>query len=71
MAVPKKRMSNARTASRRAQWDKITAPTLSSCPSCGGPTRPHHVCLTCGKYKGREVLAISAAVEETATTAGE
>lgn len=56
MAVPKKRMSNSRTDKRRANWDKITAPTLSSCPSCAAPVRPHHVCAACGKYKGREVL---------------
>ena len=64
MAVPKKRMSNARTASRRAQWDKIPAPTYTSCPSCGEPVRPHHVCTACGKYKGREVLAGKAAAPE-------
>ena len=65
MAVPKKRMSNARTASRRAQWDKIPAPTYTNCPSCGEPVRPHHVCLSCGKYKGREVLAGKTAEPET------
>ncbi len=59
MAVPKKRMSNSRTAKRRAQWDIITAPNLGSCPSCGAPVRPHHVCAACGKYRGRQVLTAS------------
>lgn len=57
MAVPKKRMSNSRTAKRRAQWDIIATPTLGTCPSCGAPVRPHHVCAACGKYRGRQVLA--------------
>lgn len=64
MAVPKKRMSNSKTAMRRAHWDVIKAPTLTTCPSCSAPVRPHHVCASCGKYKGREVLAVAAQVEE-------
>jgi large subunit ribosomal protein L32 len=60
MAVPKKRMSNSRTAKRRAQWDVITAPTLTTCPNCGAAVRPHHVCGACGMYRGRQVLAVAA-----------
>jgi large subunit ribosomal protein L32 len=28
---------------------------VNDCPNCGQPQRPHHVCTTCGTYKGREV----------------
>ncbi len=58
-------MSNARTASRRAQWDKIEPPTLSTCPSCSAPVRPHHVCLSCGQYKGKAVLRGADTTEST------
>jgi len=67
MAVPKKRMSNTRTATRRAQWDVIVAPTLSVCPNpaCNAPVRPHRVCAACGQYRGRQVMAPSKAAEAT------
>lgn len=63
MAVPKRRQSRTRTATRRAQWDKITPPTLSLCPNpeCGAPVRPHRVCATCGMYRGKQVLAVAVA----------
>ena len=57
MAVPKKRMSNSRTAMRRAQWDKIPTPTLNTCKNCGEASRPHRVCGNCGHYAGREIIA--------------
>ncbi len=57
MAVPKRRMSRSRTRKRRANHDRLTRPTTSTCPNCDGPVRPHHVCGACGQYKGREVIA--------------
>ena len=57
MAVPKKRMSNSKTAMRRAQWDKMTAPTLSTCPNCREALRPHRICGNCGHYAGKEIIA--------------
>ncbi|MEY3012074.1 MAG: hypothetical protein RIT45_809 [Pseudomonadota bacterium] len=57
MAVPKRRMSKSRSRMRRAQHDRITSPTLSSCSNCGSPVRPHHVCGDCGQYRGRQVVA--------------
>jgi large subunit ribosomal protein L32 len=41
---------------RRANHDKIQTPLLVACPNCGSPMRPHHVCGSCGTYKGRDVL---------------
>ncbi len=58
MAVPKKKQSHTRTATRRAQH-RISAPTVNECPRCHSPRRPHRVCPICGTYAGREVLAQS------------
>jgi len=54
MAVPKKKTSKARRDKRRATHG-IAAPSLSECPQCHHPVRPHHVCGNCGHYRGREV----------------
>jgi large subunit ribosomal protein L32 len=54
MAVPKKKTSKSRRDKRRAQHS-IEAPRVNICPQCHSPKRPHHVCPTCGTYKGREV----------------
>jgi large subunit ribosomal protein L32 len=43
---------------RRANHDKITAPNLSPCPSCGEPKQSHRVCSYCGAYRGREVMEV-------------
>ncbi|HEV7942781.1 MAG TPA: 50S ribosomal protein L32 [Solirubrobacteraceae bacterium] len=56
MAVPKKKQSHTRTATRRAQH-RISTPTVNECPRCHSPRRPHRVCPVCGTYAGREVLA--------------
>ncbi len=58
MAVPKRRQSKSRRDMRRANHDKITAPNLTPCPSCGEPKRPHRVCTYCGQYRGREVMVV-------------
>lgn len=54
MAVPKRKTSKSRRDKRRATH-AISTPRVNVCPQCGRPKRPHHVCPTCGTYKGREV----------------
>lgn len=56
MAVPKRKMSKARRDSRRANW-KLVAPALVACPQCHEPKLPHHVCMECGYYDGKEVIS--------------
>lgn len=63
MAVPKKKLSHARQASRRANW-KLTAPNLETCPQCKEAKAPHHVCPHCGYYDGRLVVAAKDKSEE-------
>lgn len=58
MAVPKRKKSRARTRHRRSQWLAAPLPTLSHCPRCTAPVRPHTVCAECGTYKGRQVLSV-------------
>lgn len=56
-ALPKRKISRARRGNRRSHW-KAQVPQLVTCPQCGTPVRPHHVCLACGTYRGIEVIEI-------------
>jgi large subunit ribosomal protein L32 len=56
-AVPKRKTAKARGAHRHSQWKlKVRRPV--TCPKCGAPVRPHHVCLSCGTYRGVQVIEI-------------
>jgi len=57
MPNPKKRHSKSRRNKRRSH-DRLSMPVLSLCPQCNEPKLPHHVCLNCGTYKGREIIKI-------------
>jgi len=58
MAIcPKGKISKARRNKRRAQSWKIALPNLVACAKCGELMRPHRVCLACGSYNRREVIA--------------
>lgn len=65
--VPKKKMSNARTAKRYAAFalkkhKKIQSfVNVVTCKSCGNPALNQMACPSCGSYRGR-VPAGSAAV---------
>ncbi|MDY7078122.1 MAG: 50S ribosomal protein L32 [Chloroflexota bacterium] len=56
-AVPKRKISKARGRNRRSHW-KLKPSQLVACPQCGEPVRPHHVCLSCGTYRGFQVIEI-------------
>jgi large subunit ribosomal protein L32 len=57
MPVPKKRHSNTRTRTRRANW-KLKLTNLADCPQCHSKVLPHHACSVCGTYNGRAVIKI-------------
>lgn len=57
MPNPTSRHSRSRRDKRRAGW-KGESPKLGECPECGESREPHHVCPSCGSYKGRKVLEI-------------
>jgi large subunit ribosomal protein L32 len=35
----------------------VKKPTVQRCPKCEAPKASHRVCLECGHYNGREVVA--------------
>lgn len=55
MAVPKRKTSNSRRKMRRSH-NALSSNTVSSCSNCGASKLPHRVCLSCGYYKGVEVI---------------
>lgn len=55
MALPKHKTSKSRRDKRRTH-QKLTAPSITTCPQCGEPSLPHHACPECGYYKDRQVL---------------
>ena len=53
------RHTRAHTGNRRSHH-AIKAETLSKCTHCGASRRPHHMCLECGYYNGRQVIDLTA-----------
>ncbi|MBI4200048.1 MAG: 50S ribosomal protein L32 [Chloroflexi bacterium] len=55
--LPKKKRNHARQGKR---WSHVAlrAISLALCPQCRSPKPPHRVCLTCGYYRGRQVVAV-------------
>ena len=58
MAVPKKRKSKAAKRSRYAANTKLKAPAYQHCPNCYSPRRPHRACMTCGEYRGEQIVEL-------------
>jgi large subunit ribosomal protein L32 len=58
MANPKKKLSKARTRSRRAGNSKVDVKSVAYCSRCNAPKLPHRVCPHCGYYKNTQVLDI-------------
>jgi large subunit ribosomal protein L32 len=63
MATPKKRLSRSKRGMRRAH-DFLTPLTVNNCSNCSAIILPHHVCPSCGYYKGKEI--VSAPVQASA-----
>ena len=36
----------------------VKVPTVQRCPKCSAPKASHRVCLECGYYRDREVVAV-------------
>ncbi len=55
MPVPKKRTSRSRRGMRRSHR-ALSFEGVGKCSNCGSPIRSHHICLSCGYYKNRQIL---------------
>lgn len=56
--VIRMRHTRAHTKNRRSHH-ALKAPALSVCQNCESEHRPHHMCLNCGFYKGRQVMDLA------------
>ena len=57
--VIRMRHTRSHTKNRRSHH-ALKAPALAVCSNCGAKHRPHHMCLECGWYKGRQVMDLKA-----------
>ena len=57
MANPKRKTSKSRRDKRRTH-KKLSKPSLSICPQCNEVKLPHHACLSCGFYKGVDIMGL-------------
>ncbi len=57
--LPKRRYAKARQGLRRSHL-ALKPTDVDTCPQCHSPRLPHHVCPTCGTYRGRQVLEVKA-----------
>ena len=55
MAVPARKVSKTRGATRRAHV-AISAKATTTCPNCGEVIKSHRVCPKCGTYKNKQVI---------------
>jgi large subunit ribosomal protein L32 len=39
---------------------RLTLLSLTECPQCHSPRRPHHACPVCGMYKDRQAITVKA-----------
>jgi len=58
--VIRMRHTRAHTRNRRSHH-ALKESTIATCANCASATRPHHMCLVCGFYKGRQVLDLGSA----------
>lgn len=57
--VIRMRHTRSHTGNRRSHH-ALKEATLSTCSHCGASHRPHHMCLSCGYYNGRQVMDLTA-----------
>ncbi len=57
--VIRMRHTRGHTGNRRSHH-ALKEANLSACSHCGSAHRPHHMCLQCGYYNGRQVMDLEA-----------
>lgn len=58
MAVPKRKTTPSRRGMRRSH-DALKPEAFHECANCGELKRPHNLCIACGHYNGREIIAVA------------
>lgn len=59
MAVQQCKVSKQSVRARRAA-NRYQGVENHSCPNCGAARLPHRVCGSCGHYKNRQVISVTA-----------
>ncbi len=60
MALQKRRRGPSQTAHQRSAWMRRSGenrPQVQTCPNCEAPRIPHRICMQCGFYNGKSVIA--------------
>lgn len=70
MAVPKRKTSQSRKNMRRSHH-ALADTNTQECPNCGARKLSHHICPSCGHYRGRHVLQTQNISEEVSQTAAQ
>ena len=65
MAVPKKRTSKRRKGMRRSHDSLKFNANVVECNECGELKLRHHICSSCGFYRGRKIVDVGSEQEET------
>ena len=65
MGLPSKKRTK-QSGLDRASHFALKEKTLTSCPKCKKPVKPHYACKGCGTYKGRTVVKVKSKVKKTA-----
>jgi large subunit ribosomal protein L32 len=63
-ALPKRKTSKGRRDRRRSHH-ALQSLNLIPCPQCHELYLPHHVCPSCGSYKGADVIEIKTKKKKT------
>ena len=63
MAVPKKRTSRARRDIRRSHH-ALEYTHTTPCANCGTIKLPHHICQSCGVYRGKQLITIKSKINK-------
>lgn len=66
MALQKRRRGPTRIRQQRSAWMRKSGANhtmVQACANCGAPRIPHRVCMACGQYNGKTVVAKKAAAE--------
>jgi large subunit ribosomal protein L32 len=62
-ALPKRKISKGRRDRRRSHL-ALKRVKLVPCPQCRELRLPHHVCPSCGNYKGVQVVEVESKKKE-------